>query len=319
MSGYGLGSRAIIGEFFATLNAAAPSWVDLIAMKMTSDQASEDYKWLGMAPAMREWIGGRNAKGFRENGITIRNKEFEATLEVLVSELRRDKTGQLMIRVREMARRTGTHWASLLTTLIMNGPSTACYDGQFFFDTDHTEGDNSTNQSNDLVVTLSTLAVTNKGSITSPSAGTMREAILQAVQAILGFKDDQNEPMNEDAKQFLIMVPTGHWAAARAAVGLTMVDSGDANILADIASKDGFDFRVACNPRLTWTDKFAVFRTDAEVKPFIAQEEVPVQMKAIAEGSELEFKENKHQYGVYASRNVGYGYWQQACFVDLDA
>lgn len=36
-------------------------------------------------------------------------------------------------------------------------------------------------------------------------------------------------------------------------------------------------------------------------------------MSAIAEGSELEFKERKHHYGVKAIRNVGYGYWQRAC------
>ena len=38
-------------------------------------------------------------------------------------------------------------------------------------------------------------------------------------------------------------------------------------------------------------------------------------MDAIAEGSELEFREKKHQYGVKAMRNVGYGYWQRACLV----
>jgi len=38
---------------------------------------------------------------------------------------------------------------------------------------------------------------------------------------------------------------------------------------------------------------------------------------AIAEGSELEFKEDVHQYGIKAMRNVGYGYWQKACLVTL--
>ncbi len=36
-------------------------------------------------------------------------------------------------------------------------------------------------------------------------------------------------------------------------------------------------------------------------------------IKAVAEGSELEFNENKHRYGVDWSGNVGYGYWQHAC------
>jgi hypothetical protein len=38
-------------------------------------------------------------------------------MEVLVSEMRRDKTGQVMIRVRELAQRVNSHWAKLLTAL----------------------------------------------------------------------------------------------------------------------------------------------------------------------------------------------------------
>src|SRR5262245_57058295 len=120
MSTQSLGSRAIIGEFYATLAALPPSWVNLVGFSVTSDQESATYKWLGQAPAMREWIGGRQAKGFTDNGLTITNKAFEATEEVLIDDLRRDKSGQVLIRIQELARRTGTHWASLLSTLINN-------------------------------------------------------------------------------------------------------------------------------------------------------------------------------------------------------
>jgi phage major head subunit gpT-like protein len=74
----------------------------------------------------------------------------------------------------------------------------------------------------------------------------------------------------------------------------------------------GFSIELAVNPRLTWTDKFALFRTDGDVKPLIRQEEEAVSMSAIAEGSEEEFKNNRHLYGVKAIRNVGLGYWQHA-------
>jgi Mu-like prophage major head subunit gpT len=203
-----LSSRAIIGRFYATLVAlAGKSWVDKLSMLFDSDQDSETYKWLGMVPAMREWVGGRDAKGFRENGITIVNKDFEATLEVLTKEIRRDKTGQVMVRINELARRTVSHWASLLSTLILSGTATACYDGQYFFDTDHSEGDSGT-QDNDLSIDISALPAAVHGSTTLPSPEEMQQCILQAVAAILGFKDDQGEPFNEDASEFLVMVPT---------------------------------------------------------------------------------------------------------------
>ena len=84
-----------------------------------------------------------------------------------------------------------------------------------------------------------------------------------------------------------------------------------------ITNLGGFSFDLAVNPRLTWTTKFATFRTDGMTKPFIRQEEEGVTVSAIAEGSELEFRENKHHYGVKAIRNVGYGYWQHACLTTM--
>src|SRR4051812_19004368 len=133
MSAQGLSSRAIIGSFYARLEQnPGLEWINGVSMRFQSDQPSETYKWLGQVPQMREWIGGRNPKGFRENGITIENKHYEATLEILVKEMRRDKTGQVMVRVNELADRTNDHWAKLLSTLILNGASTVCYDGQYF-------------------------------------------------------------------------------------------------------------------------------------------------------------------------------------------
>jgi phage major head subunit gpT-like protein len=308
MGATALSSRAIIGEFYATLQQdLGLSWIDSVSNLFDSNQESETYKWLGMAPAMREWIGGRQAKGFRTDGITIVNKNFEATLEVLVDEIRRDKTGQVMVRVRELAERTNAHWASLLSALLIAAESSVCYDGQYFFDTDHVE-DDSGSQSNDLTSDITTT--------TAPTAGEMETAILKSIEAILGFKDNQGEPMNEGARMFEVMVPVPFMSAAAGAIGSQIiVDSSTSrtNRILTLGSLGGFQVALRVNPRLTWTTKFATFRADGQTKALIRQEEEGVTMTAIAEGSELEFKERKHHYGVKAIRNVGYGYWQRAC------
>ena len=101
-----------------------------------------------------------------------------------------------------------------------------------------------------------------------------------------------------------------YWQQAIEAVSLPTVAAGGANVIPNLP---GFNIRVIPNVRLTWTTKMATFRTDGRVKPFILQEEMPMSIKAVAEGSELEFNENKHRYGVDWSGNVGYGYWQHAC------
>lgn len=308
MAATGLSSRAIIGKFYRALEQdVGAAWVNPISMLFTSDQESETYKWLGNAPAMREWIGGRQAKGFRENGLTIANKKFEATLEIPMDWMRRDKTGQIQIRVNEMAQRAQAHWASLLTALIIAGESAACYDGQFFFDTDHAEGD-SGSQSNDISVDI--------GTTTAPTAAEFETGVLKAVETLMGLKDDQGEPMNEAARQFIVMVPTPFMAAAAAALNnpiiTTAAGAAATNTLVNLG---GFGFQMAINPRLTWTTKFAVFRSDGGVAPFIRQEEEALKISAVAEGSEEEFLHDRHLYGIKAMRNVGYGYWQKGCLV----
>lgn len=312
--GQRLSSRAIIGSFYNRLTTAAvPAWVPATAQRIESNQGTEDIRWLGMSPAMREWVGGRQAKGFLTNSITIENKVYEASLLVDLDDLRRDKTGQLLTRVNELAVRAQTHRASLLTTLIINGESTACYDGQFFFDTDHSEGDSGT-QDNDLVVDISDSSL--GGTATAPTALGVQTAVLRCIQAIMGFKDDKGEPMNEGASQFTVMVPPTFMSAAMAALSNPLLGGGDSNI---IVNQSDFRIALAVNPRLTWTTKLAVFRTDGETKPLIEQVEQDPMIDAIAEGSEMEIKERKHLYTVTRIGNVAYGYWQHACLATFQA
>jgi len=296
-------SRAVIGEFYRALEQdIGNTWVPGASMMFQSDQESETYAWLGQSPAMREWIGARHAKGLTENGITIPNKKFEATLELPVDWIRRDKSGQIRVRINELAGRANSHWAKLLTALIVSGESAVCYDGQFFFDTDHVE-DDSGSQSNDIT---SDIAVT-----TAPTLSEMQEAILKATEQLLSFKDNQGEPMNENAREFIVMVPVPFLTATAGALGATVIGQTSNQIQA-LGSLGGFTYRLAVNARLPWTTKFALFRADGPTASFIRQEEETIKIAAVAEGSELEFTHDVHRYGVKAMRNVGYGYWQRS-------
>lgn len=312
MGASGLGSRAIIGTFYETLEQQiGATWIPRLAMDFSSDQESETYKWLGASPVVREWIGGRLAKGLRENGLTITNKTFEATLKVLVDDLRRDKTSQILLRIREMADRVAAHPMSLISTLIKNGGGTAnglAYDGQLFFDTDHAEGDSGTHK-NDLA--SGDYGVLNIGTPGAPTSNEMADAILAVLGHFFSYKDDQGEPINELAKQFIVMVPFGMWGAGQAAVSANLLNTGSGGRDNPLL-KMGVSLDVVANTRLSATDQFYMFRTDGRTKPFILQNEQGVTISAVAEGSEHEFKEREHLYGVTVIRNVGYGMWQHA-------
>jgi len=309
-----LSSRAIIGAYFARLEASpGMAWINGVSNLFNSDQAAETYGFLGQSPAMREWLGGRQARGLGAvNNFAIANKHYEGTLRIEKKDVRRDKTGQIMARVQEFADRAQTHWASLLATLITAGDSTTCYDGQYFFDTDHTEGDNTTNQSNSLTYTLASEPhIGTGGTTTSPGIDHMGRAMLKTITAMLAFKDNRGEPMNENASSFLAYVPAGLYADAAGAVSNLMPSALQLNMNPNLVA--GLNVTVQMSARSTWTTKFAMFRTDSPIKGLIRQSEQDVELKAKAEGSEFEFDEDAWEFGIDAWRNVGYGYWQRAC------
>ncbi len=313
-----LSSRAIRGFYFAALEVDMGGfWLDDVSNLYGSDQASETYNWLGQTPAMREWLAGRQAKGFTGQGVTILNKHYEATLEIAIKDMRRDKTGQIRARMAELAQRGQTHWASLVSTLIVNGDTTTCYDGEYFFDTDHHEGD-SGNQSNKISVTLSTLPVVTHGSTSDPSIEEMQQAILQGIAKILSFVDDKGEPMNELANSFTVMVPIGLYMKALAAVTPAALAALPNNMNGNNLAS--FTIKVVPNTRLTvagWTTKFVVFRTDAPTKALIRQTEKEVEFKMKDETSEFAFDNDAIQAGVDGWRGSGYGHWQRTCHVTL--
>ena len=244
----------------------------------------------------------------------LTNRHYEATLEISVRDARRDKTGQIMARVQEFADRSITHWASLLSTLLINAPATVCYDGQYYFDTDQSAG-NSGTQSNDISVDISTLPAAVHGVVTAPSIEEMQQAILAGIAQILSFKDNVGEPMNENAQSFMVIVPVSLFLIASAAVSNVTTAALQQNLNANLIA--GLKIDVQMNPRLTWTDSFSVHRTDSPIKGFIRQSETDVELKAKAEGSEYEFDNDAWQFGIDFWRTAGYGYWQRACYVTM--
>lgn len=308
MSAKVLSDRAILGLYYQRLELGDTSWVGKLAMEVDSDQDKETLRWLGMPPQMREWLGGKQAKSFADFEYSITNKDWESTVEYHERELSEDKTGQLQVRLNEHVQRSYSHSAKLLTNLITAAESTPCYDGQYFFDTDHAEGD-SGSQSNDLTASAT--------SPTAPTAGEMEKAILASIAALYGLKDDQGEPLNENAKEFMIMVPTKFWAAALTAIGGGIIVDGSTSRSNMIVNQNEFNLTLKQNPRLSWTTKFATFRTDGNLKPFVDLVREPISVSVLGEGSDHYFNTRQKRVSVTKAGNVGYGLWQGAALTTL--
>lgn len=122
---------------FARGKAKAPSQWQLIATKMASANKSTTYGWLGQFPKLSEWVGQRSVKNMAEHGYSIVNNLYEGTVGVKRTDIEDDNLGIYTPLFEEMGYATATHPDELVFALLGKGVSTACYDGQNFFDTDH--------------------------------------------------------------------------------------------------------------------------------------------------------------------------------------
>ncbi|MDX1755881.1 MAG: Mu-like prophage major head subunit gpT family protein [Marinobacter sp.] len=112
-----------------------------VATLVPSSTGTEEYGWLGQFPKLREWIGDRHIKNMAAHGYSIRNKPFESTVGVPRDNIEDDAYGVFTPLMEEMGYAAKTHPDELIFALLAAGFTTPCYDGQYFFDTDHPVGD----------------------------------------------------------------------------------------------------------------------------------------------------------------------------------
>jgi phage major head subunit gpT-like protein len=94
-----LSTRGVRSMVLLALETGSDSWIGDVAMRTNSDQASENYAWLGAPPAMHEFIGKRQLNELGEVSWTVSNKDHEANIVIKSKDMRRDKTGQIQVRI----------------------------------------------------------------------------------------------------------------------------------------------------------------------------------------------------------------------------
>lgn len=115
----------------------APSHATDVAMTVPSVGRDETYSWIGNMPSMREWVGPRQVQNLKTYTFNIVNRKFEATVEVRREDIADDRLGVFKPFFAEMGQNAKRHPDELVFGLLKNGFAQNCYDGQFFFDTDH--------------------------------------------------------------------------------------------------------------------------------------------------------------------------------------
>lgn len=125
--------------FNEAFGAATPRW-EKVASLVPSSTKEELYKWLGQVPRMREWIGPRVIQNLSAYEWAIRNRPFEATVSVDREDVEDDTLGVYKPLLAALGDSAARHPDEYVFQLLMDGFTSLCYDGQYFFDTDHLEG-----------------------------------------------------------------------------------------------------------------------------------------------------------------------------------
>ncbi|MEE9117853.1 MAG: Mu-like prophage major head subunit gpT family protein [Calditrichia bacterium] len=273
-----------------------PSFFPEFTMSINSTTDQETYGWLGNTPAAREWIDERHAKGLAESSYTLVNADYEATIAVDRNALDDDRYGQVKIRVNQLGLEAKRYYDVLATATIETGNATNCYDGQFFFDTDHVEDENVTSQSN------------------SPAAAAgfvfAAAGIKTVVSAMKKFTDGKNKLAGIMPTH--VMVPTDLEFTAR-----QLLDPAAVSVTTSPAEAvlKGY-LKIIVNPYLTnggVNSVWYMMDLSKSTKPFIFQNRKAPMFTALDNPDSTElFMRKKIYYGIDFRCAFGYGDWRQA-------
>lgn len=106
-------------------------------LDVPSTASQETYPWLGSTTSFREWLGDRVIQNLKVHDYTIKNRTFENTVGVPRESIEDDSFGVFNPMMSQLGQDAANHPALLVYEMLAAGFSRTCYDGQFFFDTDH--------------------------------------------------------------------------------------------------------------------------------------------------------------------------------------
>lgn len=286
--------KAIFVNLKTTFNnafTAAPSQWQEIAMLVPSTGKQNDYAWLSSFPKMREWVGEKVVKALAASGYVIVNRPFEATIAVKRDDIDDDNLGIYKPQA-EMAGFSAKQLPDeIVFELVNTAFASPCYDGQYFFDTDHD---------------VAGASVSNKGtkalSITSQAAA--RASYGAARTALRSMKDDEGRPLAVNPT--VLLVPPALEDIANLLMTAERLEDGKPNPYKGTA-------KVVTAAWLTSPTAWFLLDTSKPVRPFIYQErKKPVFVEQTHPQSSEVFLRAEYLFGAEARGNGGYGFWQLA-------
>jgi phage major head subunit gpT-like protein len=269
-------------------------WYDRLAMTAPSGGSENRYAFMNAIPKMREWLGDRVAQNVSASGYALVNRDWELTIELDRNTIDDDQLGVFNPQVEMMGVETRKHPDDLVLDLMQNGQTKTCFDGQYFFDTDHPQDPQSG-------------AAGSQQNYWSSGKALSYDNYAAVRAKMRAFKGANGRPLRVNPR--LLVVPPALEATARLIVeseflpstagtaAQTNVYRGTAEVLV-IEELDGQD--------TTWY----LFDVSKPVKPFVYQlRQAPRWYQETSPESESVRKRKKFTYGVDMRDAAGFGLW----------
>ncbi len=278
------------------LAATAPVSTDPLCTRVQIDTEFLTADWLAGITGMREWIGPREAEGLKERAYQIYVKHWEKLIEVsrdALDDSPMTAAGNAAIRL-SMLMETGRKVQDdILIDLIKNGHQRTCYDGQYYFDTDHPVDLDSTGSQSNYESTGFAL--------TGPNFAT-------AQARMLSFRNESGRPLVASS-QLLLVVPPALKKAADEIVTAVYGSSGASNVLNGQA-------KVHVIPELgaafTGGSDTAWYLFGGPEALILAERKPLTFAQRVGETDSPVFERNVYQFGIDRRCGGGYGVWQRA-------
>jgi len=276
---------------------ATPAQWQQTAMLVPSGSAQNDYSWFNNFPRMRKWVGDKTVKALAAFKYSLVNEDFEATVEVDRNHIEDDTLGIYGPQAESAGFSAKQLPDELVADLKNNAFTTLCFDGQYFYDTDHSAGDGAggvVSVSNKLAKVLSNATLV----AAQASYGAARTALMT-------MKDDEGRPLG--LMPTVLEVPPALEAMGNLLLTADKLNDNSPNPYKGTAT-------LLVNPRLTSTTAWFLHCTSHPVKPFILQErKKPVFVQQTGMDSDEVFMRRKFKFGAEARYAAGYSLWQLSC------
>jgi phage major head subunit gpT-like protein len=270
----------------------ATTKLDRLRMVVPSTTRENTYGWMNQIPKLREWLGERVVQNLSAQSYSLTNKDWELTLSVKRNDIQDDQLG-IFNPMLDMMGVEARHLPDDLTLqAIQDGETTTCYDGQYFFDTDHpVDGRDASKGTQSNLLTTQALTHDNYG---------------EARAAMMAFKGENGRPLG--VMPNLLVVPPQLETTARKILQAETVSTSACGSETNVHRNSA---ELLVIPELADApNDWYLFDVSRPVKPFVYQDRQAPQFAYLNQPTaENVFWQKEYIYGVDARSVAGYALW----------